>query len=505
MMPAREPQTSHQIGLPGKTNSRWDAIWQLVLRAEQLPAGERDAFLQSADTDPFIIRQAVAILEGGDSLASVADSLEIARQERFVPQTGMKIGRYRVGTLLGSGGAGSVYSAFDEELNRPVAMKFVSSSSRESPDVSALSLREARAASALNHPNIIMIHEVIDTGGETSKETSEMAAIVMELVQGRSLAELRGTLPSMKEVLSIAAQISKAFAAAHANGIIHGDIKPENIMLRDDGYAKVLDFGLARTAAMEASAWAHNPVFGTLRYMSPEQARGESLTPASDIFSFGLVLFELAAGRPAFDDASPLDAVRATLTQDPPAPASVNPQIPADLNSLILAMLVKDPAARPLASEVARQLADNLQTFGERAVPERTRPPERLGRWFWRAVLVASAVATTAGWFVFVRRDPPQFANLRIQPLTSQAGWEASPAISPDGKSVAFTWTARADTPPQIYVKQLNDSAPIRLTDSHSEGAIGSLAWSPDGKSIAFMRQHKGLTPIFVIGQLRRR
>ena len=193
--------------------------------------------------------------------------------------------------------------------------------------------------------------------------------------------------------------------------------------------------------------------------------------------------------------------MRATLTQDPPAPASVNPQIPADLNSLILAMLVKDPAARPLASEVARQLADNLQTFGERAVPERTRPHERLGRWFWLAVLVASAVATTAGWFVFVRRDLPQFANLRIQPLTSQAGWEASPAISPDGKSVAFTWTARADTPPQIYVKQLNDSAPIRLTDSHSEGAIGSLAWSPDGKSIAFMRQHKGLTPIFVIGR----
>ena len=114
-------------------------------------------------------------------------------------------------------------------------------------------------------------------------------------------------------------------------------------------------------------------------------------------------------------------------------------------------------------------------------------------------VLVASVVAMTAGWFVFVRKDSPQFANLRIQPLTSQTGWEGSPAISPDGKSVAFTWTERADTPPQIYVKQLNDSAPIRLTDSHSEGTIGSLVWSPDGKSIAFMRQHKGLSPIFVI------
>ena len=325
MMPASEPQPGRQIGLPGETDSRWDAIWQLVLQAEQLPAGERGAFMQSAETDPFIIRQAVAILEGSDSLATAAASLPLAPEERFIPQTGMKIARYRVGTLLGSGGAGSVYSAFDEELNRPVAMKFVSSRRSGSSDASALPLHEARAASALNHPNIIMIHEVIETSGETS----DMAAIVMELVQGRSLAQFRGTLRPMNEVLSIAAQISKALEAAHANGIIHGDIKPENIMLRDDGYAKVLDFGLARRAAIETSAGAHGPVFGTLRYMSPEQARGESLMPASDIFSFGLVLFELAAGRRALDDASPLDAVRATLTQDPPAPASVNPQIPA--------------------------------------------------------------------------------------------------------------------------------------------------------------------------------
>ena len=114
-MPTREPQPGRQIGLPGEGDSRWDAIWQLVLRAEQLPAGERGAFLQSAETDPFIIRQAMAILEGSESLATVVASLPLAPEERFVPQTGMKIGRYRVGTLLGSGGAGSVYAAFDAE------------------------------------------------------------------------------------------------------------------------------------------------------------------------------------------------------------------------------------------------------------------------------------------------------------------------------------------------------------------------------------------------------
>ena len=168
----------------------------------------------------------------------------------------------------------------------------------------------------------------------------------MELVQGSSLAKLRGTLLPLDQVLSIAAQIAKALAAAHANGIIHGDIKPENIMLRDDGYAKVLDFGSGSQSG-ETSVGAHGPVFGTLRYMSPEQARSESLTPASDIFSFGLLLFELAAGRRAFADASPLDGVRATLTQDPPAPASVNPEIPEALNSLILSMLVKDGERHP--------------------------------------------------------------------------------------------------------------------------------------------------------------
>ena len=112
MMPAREPQPGRQIGVPGEGDSRWEAIWQLVLQAEQLPAGERSAFMQSAETDPFIIRQAVAILEGSESLATAAASLPLATEERFVPQAGMKIGRYRVGTLMGSGGAGSVYAAF---------------------------------------------------------------------------------------------------------------------------------------------------------------------------------------------------------------------------------------------------------------------------------------------------------------------------------------------------------------------------------------------------------
>jgi hypothetical protein len=151
-MPTREHPPSWHTGLPGDGDSRWDAIWQLVLQAGHLPAEKRSAFLQSVETDPFIIRQALAIVEGSESVATSADSLPLAPEERFAPQPGHKIGKYRVGTLLGSGGAGSVYAAFDEELNRPVAIKFVSSRRKGNAETPASHLREARAASALNHP-----------------------------------------------------------------------------------------------------------------------------------------------------------------------------------------------------------------------------------------------------------------------------------------------------------------------------------------------------------------
>ena len=293
--------------------------------------------------------------------------------------------------LLGHGGMGEVWSARDTELDRCVALKFLRAETASEVDTAYIA-REAKAASALNHPNIATIHEVVRSEG--------CSAIVMELVQGSSLAKLRGTSLPSDDVRSMGPQIAKALAATHANGIIHGDTKPENIMLRDDGYVKVLDFGLVRQVATEIIAWANGTVFGSLRYMSPEQARGESLTPASDVFSFGLVLFELAAGRRAFADESLLDELRAILTQDAPAPASVNPRVPAALNSLILAMLAKDPAKRPSAAEVARKLGETNHAHAAAGPP------------FWLAALVASLVVmAAAGWFVFAKRDSPQFAN----------------------------------------------------------------------------------------------
>ncbi|HKD06720.1 MAG TPA: protein kinase, partial [Bryobacteraceae bacterium] len=456
--------------------SEWNEVVDIFHAALEKSGDQRVTLLDQACGSQTLLRKAVEeLLQEHESAGSfLSKPLFDPRARASFPNAvrpNQRFERFIMLELLGRGGIGEVWSARDTELDRFVALKFLRAETASELD-SAQIVREARAASALNHPNIVTIHEVV--------LHEHCSAIVMELVRGSSLAKFRGASLPVDEIRSIGAQVAKALAAAHSNGIIHGDIKPENIMLRDDGYVKVLDFGLARRLAIETTTASHGPVFGTLRYMSPEQATGGPLKPASDVFSFGLALFELATGRRAFADESPLDALRATLTQDAPAPSSVDSRVPAALNSLILAMLAKDPATRPSAAEVARQL-DKMQ-----------RPQPAPRRRFWLAALVTSLVAIVfAGWFVFARQDSPQFANLRIQPLTSQAGWEASPAFSPDGKSIAFTWTERLDIPPQLYVKQLNDSGPVKLTDSHSEGIIGPLAWSPDGKWIAFKREYK--------------
>ncbi len=311
----------------------------------------------------------------------------------------------------------------------------------------------------------------------------------MELVDGKSLAMLRNAPVDLDNVLAIGSQIAHALAAAHAHGIVHGDIKPENIVQRHDGYIKVLDFGLAHRVIAGGLPAAQRPGMGTMRYMSPEQARGESLTAASDIFSFGLVLYEFAAGRRPFGDLSPIEALHSNLTHTPPAPSSANRRIPSALNSLILAMLAKDPARRPAAAEIA----ERLDAFG--------RARAHAGRRFWLlgALATCLTVAVIVGWLLSRPGNPPEFANLRIEPLTSQDGWEAAPAFSPDGKSIAFTWTPNLNTAPQLYVKHDNDSSPVELTDPRLDGIIEYPVWSPDAKWIAFKREFKSSAAIFAI------
>ncbi len=285
--------------------------------------------------------------------------------------TPTSFGHYRVDGRIGGGGMGEVFRGFDTRLNRSVALKLLRGPAREESDAVQRFLREARAASALNHPNIVTIHEV----GETPD--GELF-IVQELIDGRTLRSLIESAQTLAVTVDIGRQVARALSAAHAASIVHRDVKPENIMVRADGYVKVLDFGLARVVdhqAAEQSTVANldtapGTVLGTAAYMSPEQARGTQAGPAADIFAFGVVLYEMAGGRRPFVAPTTMGILAAILSEQPAPLVRLNPAIPPALDALVLRMLAKEPERRPSARDVDEELAA-LQ--GRDALPENSR------------------------------------------------------------------------------------------------------------------------------------
>jgi serine/threonine protein kinase/tetratricopeptide (TPR) repeat protein len=264
----------------------------------------------------------------------------------------VRIGPYEVQALLGAGGMGEVYRARDERLARDVALKVI----RRVDDESSLDrlLREATLASALNHPNIVTIYET----GTFQRDRY----IAMELVEGTTLRELAaGGLP-LSRTLAIARQIAEALAVAHAANIIHRDIKPDNVMVRPDGYVKLLDFGLARlhsdamAAGSTAAATEAGLILGTIGYMAPEQARGEKVGTEADIFGLGVLLYELVTSRHPFTAASLVGTLHNLIWETPEPPSLLNPELPRAIDQLIVETLQKDPRLRPGASEVMYRL-----------------------------------------------------------------------------------------------------------------------------------------------------
>ena len=341
--------------------NQWQQIESLFHAAVKLPAAERSAFLAEACAGDEALRHEIeALLAADNSNESVtailspqviADGLAYVQAERF---TGKLINHYQVISPLGAGGMGEVFLAEDARLQRKVALKLLPANYTNDRERVRRFEQVARAASALNHPNIITIHDL--------GESDSGCFIVMEHVAGRTLRALAAENIALTSVLDWSSQVAKALSAAHAANIIHRDIKPDNIMVRDDGYVKVLDFGLARlnTAHDELSNAMTMPgtVMGTVKYMSPEQTRGEVVTTASDIFAFGIVLYELATGQHPFNGASLLAVMQAITSQTPVTPAQLKPELPAALNALLLRMLAKDATARPSAVEVVAALTE---------------------------------------------------------------------------------------------------------------------------------------------------
>src|SRR5271157_1793495 len=272
---------------------------------------------------------------------------------------GKIVSHYRILERVGKGGMGVVYKAEDTTLPRTVAIKFLPEAVADDAPAVERFHRAARAASALNHPNIVTIHEI---GNEPTG-----SFLVMEWIQGETLRSRMKRSMDLVAVVDIGLQVARALKTAHQAGIIHRDIKPENIMVRSDGYIKLVDFGLARVGitsdgeTVSVGLTKEGSWIGTIEYFSPEQARAESLEWGTDIFSFGIVLYEAATGVHPFQGGSPFSTATGILSQDPIPPTRINPGLPATLERLLLSMLQKDARLRPTAAEV-EQVLDSLRT-----------------------------------------------------------------------------------------------------------------------------------------------
>jgi Tol biopolymer transport system component/tRNA A-37 threonylcarbamoyl transferase component Bud32 len=419
--------------------------------------------------------------------------------------TGKTLSHYEIVEQLGEGGMGVVYKARDTRLNRFVALKVLPHDKVADPERKRRFIQEAQAASALNHLNIVTIYDIGQADG--------VDFIAMEYVAGKTLDRL---IPKngmrLPEVLKYAIQIAHALTRAHAAGIIHRDIKPGNIIAGPDGTVKVLDFGLAklteRVEPGDATATIHAPltdegtIIGTVAYMSPEQAEGLSIDTRSDIFSFGAVLYEMVTGRRAFGGDTKMSTLAAVLRQEPRPLREVASDAPRDLEKIVARCLRKDPNRRfQNMSDVVVAL-DELKEESESGKLEAAPAPAKrafISRRLAIAALAVVAVAAAAIWWLDRSRTPATAGGPVLTRLVADPGLNTDPALSPDGKLLAYASDRGGNGSLEIWVRQLAGGEPLRLTDNPADDY--EPVFSPDGSQIAFRSDRDG-GGIYVVSAL---
>jgi len=480
----------------------WKQVDALLDAALELPPEKREQFVAEACDGNDELREEVLSLVKAQSKASgfmERSAMKVAAQilaqdsslRNQASLVGQEIGTYKIESLLGVGGMGEVYLARDTKLNRRVALKILPSQFVADAERANRFEREAQALSALNHPNLTTIFEV--------GELSGCHFIAMEFVEGQTLRSMMSGPLKLRDVLSIVAQVAEALSAAHQSGIIHRDIKPDNIMVRPDGYVKVLDFGLAKLREAEVLPGAQNAEYtqagatmGTLPYMSPEQATGETIDHRTDLWSLGVVLYELVTKQKPFGGATRQATVNAILSSEPESAAASDPHLPSELDLVFDKALEKDRDLRyQTASDFRADVRRLLRTMDSSPGSPRHRALARLAgkqvsrRWFWPiAAGLSILIASVAAWLIF-NSDPkaPDWSRATHVPLTDQPGTEFFPSFAPDGKS--FVYASNVNGNFDLFSQRVGGKNPTLLTkDSNADDTQPAL--SPDGDRIAF-------------------
>ncbi len=415
---------------------------------------------------------------------------------------GQTLGHYRIESKLGEGGMGVVYKARDIHLDRSVAIKVLPPEAVSNPERKRRFVQEAKAASALNHPNIITIYD-INRDGSTE-------FIAMEYVEGKSLDAVIGRKGlKLSEALKYATQVADGLAAAHAVGIVHRDIKPSNLMVSEKGLVKVLDFGLAKlsepaqddllapTQTMQPRT-EEGTIVGTVAYMSPEQAEGRKVDARSDVFSFGSVLYEMVTGRRPFQGETKLATLSAILSQEPKPVREMVPDAPVELERIITRCLRKDLDRRfhhMMDLKVALEELREESESGRLATPvkrARRTPPWAI------AALAVAAIAVAGVIWLSLGRPRASPAPVLTQ-LTFDSGLTTDPALSPDGKLVAYASDRAGNGNLDIWMQQLATGQSVRLTQDPADESEPDF--SPDGSRITFRSEREG-SGVYVISTI---
>jgi serine/threonine protein kinase len=520
------------------TPQHWQQVKHIFHSVLEYPPDERAAFLdQACASDPSLRSEIESLIsshdQAGDSIEAMAGGLaaEMFADDQTSSFVGRSIGPYKVIGHIGKGGMGEVYLAQDPRLGRRVALKLLRREFAKDEDRLRRFQQEAHAASALNHPNIITVYEI--------EQVDSLYYMATEYVEGETLRQRMLSAMKLREVLDVAIQVASALSVAHQAHIVHRDIKPENIMVRPDGYVKVLDFGLAKLAEAKPGdttaptlpkvETGPGVVMGTVSYMSPEQARGLSADARTDIWSLGVVLYEMVAGRQPFQAETASDVMALILQKEPLPLARSSPEVPVELERIVRKALSKDKEERyQTAKDLLIDLRNLRRELELEAELERSVPPvsskamssgqaaaatahqtssaeyivseikqhRRAGALILGVIIILAAV-----WYLLLRSPSKPADRSQWVQITNLPDAVSQPALSSDGRMVTFirgpdTFAA----PGEIYVKMLPSGEAVQLTRDNALKM--SPVFSPDGSQIAYTVVSRGnkwdtwLTPV---------